>query len=210
LLALVVGGAVFGIATAVQADIPDAGVIHGCYGKPGTPQKGQLRVRDASRGEQCRFYENQLDWSQTGPSGVTGPTGPTGPAGTATAKTVTADAFVDLTSALPGTNLATLNLPAGSFVIFARAVYGPQAGITGNYVAECELTAGSDMDAPSGRIIFGADQNSPFVHGEVISMNVLHTFASPGSATLNCVTPQVQAARAGDVRITAIQVSAIS
>ena len=32
------------------ASIPDAnGVIHGCYGKPGTPYKGQLRVRDADQ-----------------------------------------------------------------------------------------------------------------------------------------------------------------
>ena len=83
LLALAVGGAVFGIASAVQASIPSPdGVIHGCYGRPGTAYKGQLRVRDASIGEQCRFYENQLDWNQTGPSGATGPTGPTGPAGT--------------------------------------------------------------------------------------------------------------------------------
>ena len=51
LIALAVGGAVFGIATAVQADIPDSGVIHGCYGKAGTPYKGNLRVRDASQGE---------------------------------------------------------------------------------------------------------------------------------------------------------------
>jgi Collagen triple helix repeat (20 copies) len=81
LLALAVGGAVFGIATAVQADIPDAGVIHGCYGKPGTPQKGNLRVIDASKGEQCRYYENPLNWNQTGPTGPTGLTGPTGPTG---------------------------------------------------------------------------------------------------------------------------------
>jgi hypothetical protein len=80
-LALVVGGVVFGIATAVQADIPDAGVIHGCYGKPGTQYKGQLRVRDTSRGEQCRFYENPLDWNAAGVTGATGPTGPTGPMG---------------------------------------------------------------------------------------------------------------------------------
>jgi hypothetical protein len=66
----------------VQASIPSAnGVIHGCYGKPGTPQKGQLRVRDASQGEQCRYYENTLDWNQTGPTGPTGPTGATGPTG---------------------------------------------------------------------------------------------------------------------------------
>src|SRR5262245_32656188 len=81
LAALVVMGSAFGIASAVQADIPDTGVIHGCYGKPGAPQRGQLRVRDASQGEQCRFYENQLDWSQTGPTGATGATGATGPTG---------------------------------------------------------------------------------------------------------------------------------
>jgi len=83
LVALAVGGAVFGIASVVQADIPDSGVIHGCYGKPGTTHKGELRVRDASQGEQCRFYENQLDWNQTGPTGATGATGPTGPTGPA-------------------------------------------------------------------------------------------------------------------------------
>src|SRR5439155_20659098 len=37
LAALAVAGAAFGIVSAVQADIPDNGVIHGCYGKPGTP-----------------------------------------------------------------------------------------------------------------------------------------------------------------------------
>jgi hypothetical protein len=81
LVAVAVAGIGFGVASVVQADIPDNGVIHGCYGKPGTPQKGQLRVRDSDQGEQCRFYENNLDWNQIGPTGVTGPTGPTGPQG---------------------------------------------------------------------------------------------------------------------------------
>jgi hypothetical protein len=44
--------------------------------KGGYPYKGNLRVRDASQGEQCRIYENQLDWNQTGPTGATGATGP--------------------------------------------------------------------------------------------------------------------------------------
>jgi len=78
-LALGVAGAAFGIATAVQAAIPDNGVIHGCYGKAGTPFKGELRVRDSN--EQCRSYENPLDWNQTGPKGATGDTGPKGPTG---------------------------------------------------------------------------------------------------------------------------------
>lgn len=81
LAALAVGAAVFGIASVVQADIPDSGVIHGCYGKPGTPQRGELRVIDASRGEVCKVIENPLNWNQTGPTGPTGATGATGPTG---------------------------------------------------------------------------------------------------------------------------------
>jgi hypothetical protein len=87
-LALGVAGAAFALATAVQASIPSPnGVIHGCYGKPGTTYKGNLRVRDLDQGEQCRSYENPLDWNQTGPkgakgaTGATGPTGPSGPTG---------------------------------------------------------------------------------------------------------------------------------
>ena len=72
LLALTVGGAIFGIATAVQADIPDSGVIHGCYQKV----NGQLRVIDTSQGGTCRPSEKALSWNQTGPTGPTGATGP--------------------------------------------------------------------------------------------------------------------------------------
>src|SRR5262249_5384940 len=72
LLAVAIARAGFGIATAVQADIPDGTTIYGCYGKPGTPYRGQLRVRDADQGEACRFYENPISWSvgSSGPTGV--------------------------------------------------------------------------------------------------------------------------------------------
>jgi hypothetical protein len=94
LLAVVVGGATFGIASAVQASIPDAsGVIHGCYNTSrahGSPI-GQLRVIDTSRPDgNCASWEAPLNWNAkgvtgatgpTGPTGVTGPTGPAGPTG---------------------------------------------------------------------------------------------------------------------------------
>ena len=91
-LALAVGVAagVFGIASAVQASIPDAsGVIHGCYHRTanGAVRPGALRVIDTSLGQSCYGDENPLNWNAngttgpTGPTGVTGPTGPTGPAG---------------------------------------------------------------------------------------------------------------------------------
>ncbi|HST25531.1 MAG TPA: collagen-like protein [Gaiellaceae bacterium] len=86
-LALAVGGALFGVATAVQAAIPDSsGVIHGCYAKPtsGQPTQtyGVLRVIDTEAGQSCQANEIGLNWSQTGSKGATGPQGAPGPQGT--------------------------------------------------------------------------------------------------------------------------------
>jgi hypothetical protein len=72
LIALAVGGAVFGIAGAVQASIPDAqGVIHGCYSKTSSNvvPPGTLRVVDTGLGEACRANEVSLAWNHKGPPG---------------------------------------------------------------------------------------------------------------------------------------------
>ncbi len=76
LLALILGAAVFGVVSAVQAAIPDSsGVINGCYQK----NVGNLRVIDPSAGDSCRPSEIAISWSQTGPAGPAGPTGPAVP-----------------------------------------------------------------------------------------------------------------------------------
>ncbi len=85
LLAVVVGGGVFGIATAVQASIPDAnGVIHGCFNTSlahGNPTGG-LRVIDTAKPNgRCASWEAPLNWNQTGPTGARGATGMTGSRG---------------------------------------------------------------------------------------------------------------------------------
>ena len=85
LLALAVGGAVFGIATAVQASIPDSsGVIHGCYNTSlarGTPT-GALRVIDAAKpNANCASWEAAVSWNANGVTGARGPTGVPGPTG---------------------------------------------------------------------------------------------------------------------------------
>jgi hypothetical protein len=96
-----VGGAVFGIASAVQASIPDAkGVIHGCYNVSlahGYPT-GALRVIDTSAvNGHCASWEAPLNWNRrgvtgpTGPPGPTGAKGPTGPAGLSLFADVDAD-----------------------------------------------------------------------------------------------------------------------
>jgi len=81
LLALAVGGAVFGAVSAVQAAIPDAnGVIHGCYQYTTTNGNyGKLRVFDTAKGGGCNSLEKPLNWNQKGPTGPRGTTGPTGP-----------------------------------------------------------------------------------------------------------------------------------
>jgi len=82
LAALAVGLGAFGIASVVQASIPDSqGVIHGCYykGAGNLERLGALRVVDMDRGQACRADELPVSWNQAGVSGPTGPTGPTGP-----------------------------------------------------------------------------------------------------------------------------------
>jgi hypothetical protein len=93
LLLVALAGAAFGIASAVQASIPDAnGVIHGCYQYTTTNGNyGRVRVYDtANPFAGCNQFEHPLGWNirgptgatgATGPTGRTGPTGPTGPAG---------------------------------------------------------------------------------------------------------------------------------
>ena len=84
-LALAVGGAVFGIATAVEASIPDSsGVIHGCYNTSqahGNPTGG-LRVIDTAKPNgNCASWETAVNWNANGVSGARGPTGAPGPTG---------------------------------------------------------------------------------------------------------------------------------
>src|SRR3954451_24403977 len=78
LLVVVLGAAVFGVVSAVQAAIPNStGVINGCYQK----NVGNLRVIDPSAGDNCRPSEIGISWSQTGPQGLQGPKGDTGATG---------------------------------------------------------------------------------------------------------------------------------
>ena len=145
-LALAVGGAVFGIASAVQASIPDAnGVIHGCYAKAGTPSQGDLRVSDSGI---CKPTENTLTWNQKGVSGATGPTGPTGPVG----PSVRAAAYV-----LPGSSptldparthgfSAVINNGTGIYCLTPSAGV-TEAGSTPVVTVEWGESSGSNLSA---------------------------------------------------------------
>jgi hypothetical protein len=102
---------VFGIATAVQAAIPDAqGVIHGCYNS-----QGALRVIDSASAT-CKSSETALNWNQRGIPGPTGAKGdqgiqgPSGPKGATGQKGATGSAG----SLSTYTNSTVTSIPAGT------------------------------------------------------------------------------------------------
>jgi hypothetical protein len=105
LVALIAGAGLFGIATAVQASIPDAaGVIHGCYNTSlahGNPI-GAVRVIDTAKdGGNCSSGESSLNWNV---KGITGPQGAQGPQGSKGDKGDKGDAGLAGPAGTAGTN----------------------------------------------------------------------------------------------------------
>jgi hypothetical protein len=178
LLALAVGGALFGIANVVRADIPDNGVIHGCYK---IYQGHALRVIDTSKGEHCLPGELPLDWNAsgvtgaTGPTGTTGATGPTGPAGLSLFAVVDADGTL-----VHGTATGAVKNVTGSYTV-----------TFGQDVSGCSATAnpgsfpGSAISTFSSALIHVASPSSDKVTVELIE-DPIGLVATPFFLTLAC------------------------
>jgi hypothetical protein len=130
------------------------------------------------------------------PAGAAGPRGPS-------------DAFVaDESDTLfttvntTRTVLGTLNLPAGKYVIFAKATLNNNGATVASW--DCDLTAGTDSDATGGGALPVGTQDDR----EILTLSVSHEFTSAGSASLGCSS--TLAGNAGMVVINAIQVANLS
>lgn len=203
LLALAVGAAVFGIATAVQASIPDAsGVIHGCYNTSlahGNPT-GALRVIDTAKPNgTCASWETPLNWKAmgvTGPTGATGPTGPTGPVGPTGAGTTgpTGPAGVTGATGPSGQRGATGPTGAGSdpqVITGDKDMTLPQPGFAS--IMSVHLTG---TQVAGGRIYFtirATDGGSQIATEE----GVIQWLATPNSVT--CTVQSVDTLHLGTV-----------
>jgi hypothetical protein len=204
IVVLVAAGAAFGIATAVQAAVPDAqGVIHGCY----DTNNGNLRVVDPSSSK-CKNNETGLNWNQkgptgaagaqgpggppgppgpqgpqgtigdlgpTGPTGATGDQGPTGPAGPSDAWFAVGDPTVVSNSE---TVLAQMTLPAGSYTLTASI------GVTEPNVSGFENVACDDGSSRSHR---SADVDASLGPRHVtIALDDALTLRSPTTVAVQC------------------------
>ena len=137
----------------------------------------------------------------TGPKGDAGPKGDTGPAGPPGPSEAFSGskAGVQLSGELE--TIASLEIPEpGSYVIWAK-LYVFNVDIHGGAAAFCELSAESDVDGVEAGT--GGDSAAE-VPVASMALNVVHTFADPGSVELACLGGGAMSAQ--EIRITANKV----
>jgi hypothetical protein len=202
--------------------IPDPmGVIHGCYTNSGGRT---LRVIDSA--ESCLGSETALNWSQQGPAGPAGPAGAQGPDGPqgppgqppAFTKSVIKATVPDNVGFV---EVARLNVPAGRYVVIAKAVALVAGSKTlGVTAAGCLLRVGAA--GLNGQL--AAEQASDLASATLVTGNGVGaatatlvttvanefaprgTLAKPGAISLRC---QPGVIPSNDVTFTQIRLTAI-
>jgi hypothetical protein len=149
-----------------------------------------------------------------GPAGPPGPKGATGPQGPAGAPGLV-NAFVSPPPAngiyrpIDGSIIASVNLPAGRYLILARVLVADTSHLSGSsstaksYYAACSLAAGNDSDYNQIRGLYGGGLSGNVTPA---TMMVLHEFDAAGSATLRCSSGNQEPASWANARISALQV----
>ena len=216
LFAVSAGLAGAGIASAVGPG--PGGVFTGCAARHG----GWLRLIDASGA--CRRNEQAVSWNQSGPKGDPGmkgdpgvkgdpgPQGPPGPSGDGSLPVGFRGTMHSASATTPWpsfTTIATLDLPAGSYMLIgkARAVIG--GGIVAGNPAPgeqlCQLAGVGGPPRPSS-----ARAPDP---GNFVAEFVLETFttlSAPATVRLECAPDQGVGGAVQDASIDAIQVSTVT
>jgi hypothetical protein len=101
------------------------------------------------------------------------------------------------------TTIARMALPAGSWVVFAKADASTAGG--GPVQLHCTLTAGSSSDHTDPEL----ESGGAGAFDENIALNVAHKFASAGAALLSCNSSGVTV-DISSIKITAIKAGKLS
>ena len=155
-----------GVTIAAVASIPDSsGLVHGCY-KTTAAKNGThaLYVINAATTSACPSGYTSLNWNVNGPNGYS---------------TQASDVHLNDTYTL----LASLTLPAGSYVLNADAWLQNTSPSNSSSLGDCELVFGTATDEVEAGLL---GPSSTPQNNQTVSMTVAATVTSSSSATLSC------------------------
>ena len=199
---IAVGVAIVAVAagSAAFAAIPDGnGVIHACYDN----QSGQVRIYDSQTNlpKSCGSKETAITWNKQGPQGLPGPKGdtgdpgapgpqgdpgPQGERGPSDAYKHRSQDFVTLSGNV-STEVTSLDLPAGSYVVSAKTIVGSNSA--GSTLVGCGLLAyqGGNYvpwSADDGSVGYVNHQGG--IQGATLANMTTVTLNAPGTVQLRC------------------------
>ena len=157
--AIVVGGVSY-------ASIPDSnGLIHGCY-KTAAPPNGlhKLAIINSATTSTCPSGFTGLDWNANGANGYSSQT-----SGTRLNDTYT--------------QVATLTLPSGSYLINANAWLQNTSPSNSSSLGDCELVFGAASDEVEAGLL---GPSSAQLNEQTLSLVLAATVTSSTTATLSC------------------------
>jgi hypothetical protein len=177
LAAVVAGIAAVAVCSVAFASVPDGnGVIHGCYGKPGTIHEGWLRAIDTAQGMTCQSNESPLDWNKPGTPGQPGQKGDKGDKGD------TGDPGTKMLPAVFIKRVDQVKLPkdVGKDVLVASLTLPPDPKIYNVTVT----AMGTSWEPLSTRCILYQDGKS----GTLLDQDWIYGDANQGAIVLNDLT----------------------
>lgn len=189
-------------ATSAPTKIPDSttGVITACMVK----KTGAVRFINAQAGKTCTTKEKKITFNQTGPQGTQGVQGERGPSNTFVKNTAVLGTIISTT----GTDLVSLTLPAGNYLLQAQTTLVRTDGATTNVVCRFQTTSGTLTADPA----FWIPKPAAEV-GMENPMTIVGTLSSAGADTVvdfNCSAGGADAlALAGGV-LTATEVGQVT
>jgi hypothetical protein len=212
-------------ASAAWAAIPDAGrTIHAC-----ADRDGRLRVIDTEAGKACTPSEQRLAWlaveplpapeppPEPPPPPTPAPESPPEPARPPPPPPATLpSAFVVLrasTGSVPPTGeasvIAKLDLPAGNYLVTAKAELGSQGTALDDPVRVfCSLEPGSPANDFAGLLL--APVGSPGEH-QIVTLLISKELSKAGSVSLACsASGNVKGASVAHVVLRAVEVGTIT
>jgi len=165
---------VSGVSWALQSPIDGGGVIHGCY----QPKTGSVRLMVNST---CPKSEPMaIAWNQTGQQGEQGIQGPAGPSDTWSARVQNQQAIA--TTSPYGTDLASVTVPAGNYLVTAKATILRNTATAGALVA-CYLSAGTTQLDSTG---VSMDDSTPSADYPVVNHATIGDVADDTTLTFSC------------------------